>query len=266
MFRLSKGFEVTNCDLMIRRNQIQSRRDAKFCVSTGRHFNHKNRKTISTTKTIMSTKYKNKYRIESTRLKHWDYGCNAAYFVTICTKNRVCYFGDVVIGYGSNMGVNNTTKRQDVETQDFASLRHVATHHTKLSKIGKIAHSCWQEIPNHFPFVKLGVFVVMPNHVHGIIIIDKSDKSRDAKSCVSKYCVSTNSPKNRFGPQSKNLASIIRGFKTGVTVNARQINPGFAWQPRFHDRIIRDKESYESISEYIVKNPVNWNSDRFNKR
>lgn len=81
------------------------------------------------------------------------------------------------------------------------------------------------------------------------------------------HCVSTikkTSPtKNQFGPQSKNLASIIRGFKTGVTKNARLINPYFAWQSRYHDRIIRNNLEYKRISTYIRNNPANWRNDEF---
>jgi len=94
----------------------------------------------------MSDKFQNKYLISSARLKNWDYGSNAIYFVTICTQNREHYFGEIANG-----------KMQ-------------------LSETGKIAQRFWFEIPNHFPFVKLGEFVVMPNHLHGIIIIDRSTK------------------------------------------------------------------------------------------
>lgn len=116
----------------------------------------------------MSKKYKNEYRIESTRLQSWNYGWNATYFVTINTKNRIRYFGEINDGK------------------------------MIYSEIGNYAEKYWQEIPLHFPFVKLGSWVVMPNHVHGIIIINKPKKdqtaintvgvrrgSRDAKSCVS---------------------------------------------------------------------------------
>ncbi|MCA1764294.1 MAG: hypothetical protein LC664_15070, partial [Flavobacteriales bacterium] len=78
-----------------------------------------------------------------------------------------------------------------------------------------------------------------------------------AKFCVSDD-VRKSKSKNKFGPQSQNLASIIRGFKIGVTKNARLINPDFAWQPRFHDRIIRDDRAFQNISRYIVNNPKNW--------
>jgi len=69
--------------------------------------------------------------------------------------------------------------------------------------------------------------------------------------------------KNQFGPQTKNLASIVRGFKTGVTINARQINPDFAWQTNYHDHIIRNEKSFQNISDYIINNPLKWNEDTF---
>lgn len=71
--------------------------------------------------------------------------------------------------------------------------------------------------------------------------------------------------KNKFGPQSQNLASIIRGFKIGVTKNARVINQDFSWQPRYHDHIIRNQRSYDRISEYIQNNPSTWDEDIFYK-
>lgn len=199
----------------------------------------------------MTNKYQNKYRIPSARLQNWDYGWNAPYFVTICTKNRECYFGDIV------------------ETQNLASPQKM-----QLSEIGEMAHKYWMEIPQHFPFVKLDAFVVMPNHVHGIIVIDKPDDGRkpiDGNNVVETQNFAslpstsqTPTSKNKFGPQSKNLASIIRGFKIGVTKNARQIHADFAWQSRFHDHIIRDKESFERIKSYIIKNPLKWTDDKFN--
>lgn len=182
----------------------------------------------------MTNRYQNKYRIASVRHPAWDYGWNAAYFVTICTKNRECWFGEI-----SDGGMD-------------------------LSGIGHIANSCWHEIPRHFPFVELGVHIVMPNHVHGIVIINKSYDGHNVEtqnfaSLQSKL----DKPKNQFGPQSKNLASIIRGFKIGVTKNGRQIHPDFAWQSRYHDHIIRNDKSFQTISEYIINNPLKWTEDKF---
>lgn len=114
--------------------------------------------------------------------------------------------------------------------------------------------------------LELGKFVVMPNHFHAIIGIGENEyntQCRDAMHCVSTTNETTNGTKNKFGPQSKNLASIIRGFKIGVTKNARLINPNFAWQSRFHDHIIRNDESFHRITEYIINNPQNWSDDQF---
>lgn len=201
-------------------------------------------------------KFRNKYRIPSARAYWWDYSHNAAYFVTICTKNRQHYFGEI---------------------------QHKVMH---LSDTGKMAHTCWQEIPQHFPFVRLGAFIIMPNHVHGIVVIDKPDGNIDTINRDGTHMDDTDAtaivetqnfaplppppppptdhtPKNQFGPQSQNLTSIIRGFKIGVTKQARLIQTGFAWQPRYHDHIIRDTGSYRRISHYIENNPLNWKEDRF---
>jgi putative transposase len=196
----------------------------------------------------MTEKFKNTYRIPSARLQKWDYGCNAAYFITICTQNRQDYFGEI--------------------------------HNQKmvLSEIGIIAENEWLKTFKMRPDMNLtaGEFVVMPNHFHAIIIIGKNiynsqrdmqcdtHCSRDAMHCVSND-TDTNTSKNKFGSQSKNLASIVRGYKTGVTRNARLLNPNFAWQSRFYDHIIRNDKSHKRISEYIINNPKKWKEDKFRK-
>src|SRR6056297_3050067 len=113
----------------------------------------------------------------------------------------------------------------------------------------------------------------MPNHVHGIILIDKPDDGRNVEtqnfaSLQSSPQSSTQPPqqsKNKFGPQSKNLASNIRGFKIGVTKNAQKIHADFAWQTRFYDHIIRNDSSYQRIRNYIINNPKNWEKDTLYK-
>ncbi|MGV8815591.1 MAG: hypothetical protein ACOH2D_15930 [Gelidibacter sp.] len=233
----------------------------------------------------MAEKFRNKYRIESTRLQNWDYGNNAAYFVTICTKNRIHYFGDIV------------------ETQNIASLnaetQNIASLQMQLSEIGKIANQNWLSIPKHFPFVKLGNHVIMPNHVHGIIIIDKPMDSVETQNIASQqqkqnigsgeqetqgiaYIQHTvniasweqetqgiaslpPSTNNKFGPQSNNLASIIRGYKSSVKTYATINTIDFVWQPLFHDHIIKSDNAFHRISEYILNNPRNWKKDTFNK-
>jgi putative transposase len=206
------------------------------------------------------SKFQNKYRIPSARAPWWNYGDNAAYFITICTHNRVHYFGeivnDVIVDGGRGGDAVDGGGGDAVETQNIASLRP--------TEIGKFAEICWYEIPNHFPFVQLGAFVVMPNHIHGIIAINKPETDRSFLSGI--YSPTQLPANNKFGPQSQNLASIVRGFKIGVTKMAKQIRPDFKWQPRYHDHIIRDDAEYQRISYYIKTNPSNWNKDKFSKK
>ena len=180
----------------------------------------------------MSEKYLNKYRIKSSRLPNYDYVSNGMYFITICTHNRKFYFGDIV----------------DKEIQ--------------LSEIGKLAHKFWAEIPQHFPFVHLGEFVVMPNHTHGILIIDKPN------DFMNPEINQTNENKNEFmsniSPKPGSISTIIRSYKSAVTKQAKKYNPYFAWQTRFHDHIIRDDRAFQKISNYIIKNPSKWTEDKFN--
>ena len=163
--------------------------------------------------------FRGRYRIASARWSAWDYGRNAAYFVTICTAGR---------------------------THDFG---HVDNGEMILTPLGRAAAQCWAAIPDHFPFVVLDAFVVMLNHVDGTIIIDKPDSAGDGPS--------------GFGPQSRNLASIVRGFKIGVTKYARQHDIPFKWQARYHDRVIRNAGEYERIRQYIYENPERWAEDRY---
>ena len=104
--------------------------------------------------------------------------------------------------------------------------------------------------------LELGNFVVMPNHFHGILIIGQNEYNSTTK---------TINP-NKFGPQSKNLASIIRGFKSAVTTYCKKTgNTHFAWQTRFHEHIIRDSAEYERIQNYIANNVNRWKEDKFHQ-
>ena len=181
-------------------------------------------------------KYKNKFRISSSRLQNWDYGWNAPYFVTICTANRECYLGEI------------------------------QNNEMILSEIGFKANEFWLEIPEHFPFVKLDEFVVMPNHVHGIIIIDKPDDGRndennDKQSHQPKPQSQTAAASQKWKPGT--LGAIINQYKRICTIESRKINPDFAWQSRFHDHIIRNNAEYQRIKNYIINNPQKWKGDKF---
>ena len=182
-------------------------------------------------------KYQKKYRIHSTRLPNWNYGNASLYFVTICTQKMVHFFGEIV------------------------------EEEIILSEIGGIVKTEWLKTFMLRPDMNLwiGEFMIMPNHFHAIIGIGSNvynTENGDAKHGDAKHRVSTIVP-NQFGPQSKNLASIIRGFKSSVSILARKTNPDFHWQTRFYDHIILNDKSFQTISDYIINNPTNWNKDKF---
>ncbi len=194
-------------------------------------------------------KYKNKYRISPHRLKNWDYGSPGMYYVTICTKNKICYFGDIVTAKNNNLIVNS-----NVELQNFATLHSNHENqepYLEPTPIGEITQKYWAEIPNHFPFVELDEFKIMPNHLHGILLIDNPEHFGWEH--------------NKFGPQSKNLGSVIRGFKAGVKGYATTNYIDFCWQAKYYDRIIRTEHDLYNVREYIRKNPINWEKDKNNK-
>lgn len=127
----------------------------------------------------------------------------------------------------------------------------------KLSTIGKYAEQKWREIPNHFKNVTLDEFIVMPNHLHGIIKIsgfwEPKLKRNDIKKALS-----------QVSPRSGSLSHIIRCYKGGVTYWCNEQGFPFAWKTGFHDRIVRGPKSLEAIREYIRNNPANWGKDKDN--
>jgi len=184
------------------------------------------------------SKFKNKYRIESARLKGWDYSTPGSYFVTSVTYKRGNLFGKI-------------------ENNEMI-----------LNDAGKIVSQCWINIPKHFSHVKLDEFVIMPNHVHGIIFITHGNLNIpvETQNFASLRLQNKNSSGNKFGPQLKNLGSIVRGFKIGVTKWYREQGITDAiWQSRFHDHIIRNETELQNIRRYIINNPLNWNKDDYNK-
>jgi len=194
----------------------------------------------------MPGKYQNKYRIPSARLQTWDYGSNGAYFITVCTLKREHYFGHIING---NM---------------------------ELSDQGKLANKHWLEIPGHFSFVMLDEFIVMPNHIHGIIVIDKPFDNENftndavetghALSLQSQQYEQPKQPHLRFRNQGKNtISAMVGSYKSAVTKCCNENKLRFGWQSRFHDHIIRDTEELHRIKNYIVSNPANWEEDKFFK-
>lgn len=138
----------------------------------------------------------------------------------------------------------------------------------QLSEIGEIVKQQWLKTFDIRMDMNLEMddYVVMPNHFHAIIYIGENKynmERRDAMHCVSTTTATTTNATNKFDPQSKNLSSIIRGFKSAGTINARKIHAGFAWQSRYHDHIIRNDGSFQRIRNYISENPKKWTDDKF---
>jgi REP element-mobilizing transposase RayT len=171
----------------------------------------------------------------SIRLKGYDYTQPGAYFVTICTRNRECLFGGIVDGK------------------------------MRLNPLGDIVAACWHDLPNHYPHVQLDAFVIMPNHVHGIIVLlDPGDVGAGLGPAPTTGGVPTSHPKTHRG---HGLPEIVRAFKS---FSARRINeyrrtPGTpVWQRNYYEHIIRNERSLGRIREYIVNNPLQWELDREN--
>ncbi len=144
------------------------------------------------------------------RLKGYDYSSNAAYFVTICTDNQKCLFGKIV-GNGLD-----------------------------LSDYGNIAENDLKNLPRHFPHIILDKYIIMPNHIHAIIIINKADGIELSRPLPP-------------------LSTVIGLYKSGVS---RKIGLPI-WQKSFHDHIIRNEKVYQEIWEYIDTNPLKWELDYY---
>ena len=174
-----------------------------------------------------------KHHRRSIRLPGYDYTQAGAYFVTVCTWNRECLFGDVVDG------------------------------EMRLNELGEIVRACWHEIPDHFPHVGSDEFVIMPNHVHGILVIVETNVV-GARHAVPLQ----NQCTEQFGkPLAGSIPTIIRSFKSAVTkrINDLRGTPGVSvWQRNYYEHVIRDEESLNRIRQYIVENPRRWHLDREN--
>ena len=188
----------------------------------------------------MAEKYQNKYRIPSARLPSWDYRWSAAYFITICTHNK--------------------------DKHDFGKIENGKM---KLSHIGVLADVLWHEIKSRNQNVELGAFIVMPNHIHGILILHENDKNTNTLNIdtLNVETLHARSSKSKFmskiSPKAGSISTIIRSYKSAVTKHARRLGFQFRWQARFYDHIIKNDNSYDRITDYIINNPSKWEEDKF---
>ena len=185
----------------------------------------------------------------SIRLQGYDYTRAGAYFITICTHDRACLFGDVT----------------DEQMQ--------------WNECGRLAHAAWEEIPLHFPQVDLDEWVVMPNHVHGIIVL-ASDPGKtvgttrappgvaavprptDARSTAA--WATRASPRRPLGPQCGSIGAVVGSYKSAVSRRINELcrTPGApVWQRDYYDHIVRSEDELNRIREYIADNPARWADD-----
>ena len=163
----------------------------------------------------------------SVRLREYDYSRPGMYFITICTQNKECLFGDVVDG------------------------------EMVLNEHGRIARDEWVRAGGLRAEIELGQFVVMPNHLHGIVIIRRNAVGATGRSPLQ----------TRRGPQPKSLGAFVAGFKPAVTRRINKLNdsPGVSvWQRNYYEHVVRDENELARIREYIANNPAKWEFDREN--
>ena len=184
-----------------------------------------------------------KHYRRSVRLKDYDYSQTGAYFVTVCTHNRECLFGEVADG------------------------------EMILNDAGRMVRSVWNELPTRFPGLELDAFVVMPNHVHGIIVIHGRSESRIRPD----DCHNPNlgDHKDRpYGTTAGSLGRIIQAFKSVVTheyvmgIRQQRWTPfqGRLWQRNYYEHIIRNDDELNQTREYITQNQMQWELDEENPR
>jgi REP element-mobilizing transposase RayT len=170
------------------------------------------------------------------RMLGYDYSQNNLYFVTICVQDKICCFG--AVGTGRDLSV-------PIDNSDNINNSNHSIRKMYLNEFGKIAHKQWEWLANQYSYVVLHSFIVMPNHVHGVIEIN-SDLVTDISIKI------------------KSLSELIGAYKTTTSKQIHHIgNDNFAWQRSFHDHIIRDDAGYERICNYIETNPEKWEKDTF---
>lgn len=242
----------------------------------------------------------------SIRLKGYDYSQAGAYFITVCTHNRLPLFGEIVrvgftpaldnespntgVGAGftpapddkmTNIGVGASSSPTGISTGKNvgSGFTHVQMN---LNEYGQIAHDQWQKISERFDHIELGEFVIMPNHIHGIIVINESqtveagftpapnDKMTNigVGASPSPTILRTGQPQGL--PLRKTIGDIVGAYKSLVANECLKIfkskneTMGKLWQRNYYEHIIRNEKSYLKIAQYILDNPAKWQQDSLN--
>ena len=162
-------------------------------------------------------RFKDRFRIPSARLSGWDYRSAGVYSVTICTHPRVCWFGEIVDGQ------------------------------VELSREGRVVAEEWRKIPRIRPHAILDEWIVMPDHMHGVLIFQSRPTDKQSQDETSRLL-------------AQSLGSVVGQFKSKATKRIRMDlkRPTFAWEPRFHDTLLREPADLERLRAYIRANPSRW--------
>ena len=189
-----------------------------------------------------------KHHRRSVRLKGYDYSSDGAYYVTIVTQGRECLFGEIIDG------------------------------EMHLNKYGEIIQKWWNEIPLHFPNVDLGAFIIMPNHVHGIIFItvERRGEVISPREILNPNNLdlytnsSTNQVRGTLPLRKPTLGQIVAYFKYQSTKEMNRIETDKVltkfWQRNYYEHIIRDEKDLQNKTDYIEANPSLWDEDDNNPR
>jgi putative transposase len=188
------------------------------------------------------TWFAEKFHVESSRLKNWDYSTPGIYFITICAVYHNKFFGKIINNQIALSDKGNIVKEELLKTFEVRKN------------------------------IKLHEYVIMPNHVHMLmeIINDNLDRdvlqqSRDVACYVSTNTENELKYFSKISPRSNTVSSTIRSFKSAVTKRINQKKVFFGWQPRFYDQIIKYREEYLNIKKYTRDNPDNWLKDPFHR-
>ena len=175
----------------------------------------------------------------SIRLKGYDYSQTGGYFVTVVAWHRECLFGEVMNG------------------------------EMVLNEYGKIANECWLAIPEHFPNVELGAYIIMPNHVHGIIVIRSNESPLTMKTVDDRRGAALLRPYDdgeqnpyKINVKPGSLGAIVRSYKSAVSyrINKEHHATGI-WQRNYYEHIIRNETDLQNKTDYIEANPLLWDED-----
>lgn len=169
----------------------------------------------------MTSLFINRYRRESIRRKGFDYSLPGSYYFTICTYNREHLFGSIILSYDQQ--------------------KHAPSKVMVLNEAGKIVDDCWKDLPNHYEHIMLDAFIVMPDHVHGIIIIENP----------------VDENKHHGLPE---FIRALKSFSSRRIAEAMVTTNRHVWQTGYYDRLINSHEDLEKTRNYIMQNPENWES------